>query len=337
MNEHDHKPDTPSTDVPETHEAETATPDSVETAADSMAEVAAPTGELSTTHEVADVSETTPEAAKADEEVDSAEEKDESNDDIVSETAATAMASASAFGHKAKHFVCKYKYTIIAAVLVLVGLVGFTYMLEKEGRINTGAFDAVNTFIASQKTVAKVNGHKITQKDLDVSTSQLQMGAAAQGVDTTDPKMIDQIRTQAIDMLVNTELLKQEAANRGVNITSEDVDKRLESLKGEIGGEDVLKERMTQFGVDEKTLRRDIQNELTIQGLLDQVFAEKGITVSEEEITAFYKEAGGEKAGLPKLEEVKDQIETQIKSTKQQDVVSSYLEELKKKATIEMI
>ena len=330
MNEHDHTPDTPSTDVPETNEVESSVEETI-----SEGDVPATEVVEATLAPEATESETSKETT-SDTEATVVEEVAEETGGVVAETAATAVATATAVGHKAKDFIQKYKYTIIAAVLVLVALVGFTYMLEKEGRINTGAFDAVNTFLAAQKTVAKVNGQKITQKDLNVSISQLQMGAAAQGVDTTDPKMIDQLRTQAIDMLVNTELLKQEAANRGVNITSEDVDKRLESLKGEIGGEDVLKERMTQFGVDEKTLRRDIQNELTIQGLLDQVFEEKGITVSDEEITAFYEEAGGEKAGLPKLEEVKDQIETQIKSTKQQDVVSSYLEELKKKATIEM-
>ena len=138
-------------------------------------------------------------------------------------------------------------------------------------------------------------------------------------------------------MLVNTELLKQEAKARGIKITTEDVDNRLTSLKEEIGGEEVLTERMMQFGVDEKTLRHDIENELTIQSLLDQVFAEKGLEVTEEEIVAFYDEAGGEKGGLPKLEEVRAQIEAQLKSSKEQEAVTGYIEELRAKATIETL
>jgi FKBP-type peptidyl-prolyl cis-trans isomerase (trigger factor) len=94
---------------------------------------------------------------------------------------------------------------------------------------------------------------------------------------------------------------------------------------------------MKQFGVDEKSLRRDIKNELTIKALLDQVFKEKGVAVSEDEIKAFYDKAGGVKAGLPKLAEVRDKIETQIRSTKEQEVVTGYIEELRKSAAIEVL
>lgn len=319
MNEQETNPETTSSEVPETTEVET-TPEV--------------TAEPETVTEAAGL-EAAPEEEPAEIPAEKTAPVFEPAED--SKAAPAAKATAMAWAHKAKRFLMAYKYTIVAVVLVLIGLLGFTYMLEQEGRIHTGMFDAVHRLVAAHKAVATVNNQKITQKDLDVSVSQLQMGATAQGVDTSDPKMQEQIRTQALDMLVNTELLKQEAAARGINITAEDVDARLESLKTEIGGEDVLNERMEQFGVDQKTLRRDIQNELTIQALLDQVFAEKGITVSDEEIAEFYEQAGGEKGGLPKLEEVKDQIEAQIKSTKEQETVSSYLEELKAKATIEMM
>ena len=236
---------------------------------------------------------------------------------------------------KVKTFFSRFKYTILAFVLVVVALLAFTYMLEQKGKINTGVFEGVNKVVAMYKAVAKVNGVKITERDLNISVSQLKAGAEAQGTDVTDPKLQAQIQKQSLDMLVNTELLKQEAAARGVAITETDIDTRIESLKKDVGGEEVLKDRMKQFGVDEKVLRRDVKNELTIQALLDKEFEAKGIKISDEEVKAFYEQAGGAKAGLPKLEEVKDKIIEQLKSTKQQEVVTTLVDELRAKATIE--
>jgi hypothetical protein len=229
------------------------------------------------------------------------------------------------------------RYTLIAVVLVIVAVIGMLYILEERGRIHTGMFEGVKKFVAAHKTVVNVNKNAITQADLDTSISQLSANAEAQGADLSDPKTKEQMRTQALDMLVNTELLKQEAAKRNITISDDDVNKRIEQLKKDVGGDEVLKERMKQFNIDEKTLRRDVKNELTIQTLLDQVFKEKGVTVGEDEIKKFYDQAGGAKAGLPKISEVHDQIASQIKQNKQQEVVTALIEELRKAATIEML
>jgi SurA N-terminal domain len=240
---------------------------------------------------------------------------------------------------KAKRWVSRWKYSIIAVVLVIVAILGLTYIMESEGRIHTGIFDKVNAFADNYRAVAKVNNAKVTKHELNVSVAQLSAAAVAQGADGSDQKVQDGIKKQALDMLVNTELLKQEAASRKIVVTDEDVDKRLESLKKDVGGEDVLKQRMQQFGVDEKSLRHDILSELTIQALLDQVFKEKNIAVSDEEIKTFYDQAAsqGGTGKMPKMEEVRDQIEKQLLSGKQQQVVTSFIEELRKKATIEVL
>ena len=329
MNEHETNPDTtavPATDTGETETESMTEVESHEEAAEVVVSASDVTEEVQTHSdspevEVASEPVVTPLLMEGE----------------ASAAAVSPMAVVGAWATKAKRFVLMYKYTILAVILVLIGLLGFTYIMEKEGRIDTGIFDGLGNLTAAYTTVVKVNDEKITQKELNVSMSQLELGAAAQGVDIADPKIKDQIQTQALDMLVNTELLKQEAKARGIKITTEDVDNRLTSLKEEIGGEEVLTERMMQFGVDEKTLRHDIENELTIQSLLDQVFAEKGLEVTEEEIVAFYDEAGGEKGGLPKLEEVRAQIEAQLKSSKEQEAVTGYIEELRAKATIETL
>lgn len=237
----------------------------------------------------------------------------------------------------AKYLPKKWQYTAGAIVAVVIVLVGVTYMMEQQGRINTGMFDAVNKIIATHKAVALVNEVKITQHDLDISVSQISAGAKAQGLDLEDAKVKADINSQALDMLVNTELLKQEAATRDIVVSDEDVAIRLESLTKDVGGIEVLQERMKEFNIDDQTLHRDIKNELTIQTLLGAVFLEKGVKVTDEEIAAFYKQAAGTSEDIPPLAEVRDQIAAQLKTSKEQEVVTSFVKELKDKATVEVL
>ncbi len=231
----------------------------------------------------------------------------------------------------------KWYVTLAAVIAGLIVIVGIMYMMEEQGRLNTGLFDGVNRMMAMNKAVATVNDTKISQFDLEISMSQISAGAALQGIDIADPEVKAKIQTQAIEMLVNTELLKQEAATRNIVVTDADVAARLETLKTDVGGEEVLAERMAEFNIDEKTLLRDIRNELTIQALLEQVFEEKGTEVTEKEVKDFYDEAGGSAAGLPPLADVRDQIEQQVRSTKEQDIVTTFVSELKEKAAVEVL
>ncbi len=335
MNEHDEQKDggaavsepTPETsEVTESSAAAPGTEPAVETIA-----------------EAADVSEaiTTEAEVTAEEVVTSGEEviSDAVAKEPATETAATtaAVASLSAGFKKAKDVLVHKKYTVATVVLVVLALLALVYALEEKGKLQTGIFDGVQKQVSKHTAAATVNGSKISEYDLNISMTQLSSGAAAQGANVTDPAVQTEIKTQALEMLINTELLKQEAANREIVVTEEEVNTRLETLKTDVGGEEVLNQRMAEFGINKKTLLRDIKNELTIQKLLDEVFKEKSVVVTEEEIVAFYDQAGGAEAGLPGIDEVRTQIEAQLKATKEQGVVTTYLEELRGKADIKTL
>ena len=208
-------------------------------------------------------------------------------------------------------------------------------LMERNGQINTGILDSFEQARLEGEVVATVDG-EITAYDLAISQEQISAAARAQGVDLTDPASQQSIRDQAIEMLVNTELLRQEAERRGLSVTEEEVTARYETLVSEVGGEEVLAERMGEFGVSEDILFRDIRNELTIQKLLDEVFAETEISVSDEDIAAFYESAGGVDAGLPPLEEVRDQIEQQLMSSEEQTVITNFVENLREEASVDI-
>ncbi len=230
-----------------------------------------------------------------------------------------------------------WMYYAIAAIVLIILALGLLYVMEKQGKTDTGLFDSILTMQSQQVTVALVNGQSISQYELDTSIEQLSAGAASQGIDQNDPQVQQGLRDQALEVLINTELLRQEAERRGVTVTDEEVQARLDALVQQVGGEEVLAERMEEFGVSMETLESDIRSELAIQKVLDAVFAEREITVTEEEINEYYTAAGGEEAGLPPLQEVRDQVELEVQNTKQQEIINELITELRASATIEII
>jgi len=225
---------------------------------------------------------------------------------------------------------------VAAILIVVVTLAVVLFMLEKAGRSSTGVFDAYFASQESGATVAIVNDEEITGKDLNTSIQQFNQAALAQGVDTTNPDVAADIRTQALEVLVNTTLLKQAAQAQGIEVSDDEVAERLQTIETEIGGEDVLQTRIEELGLSQADLKEDIKEEILIQTLLDSIFAEAEISVSEAEIQTVYDAAGGTEGGLPPLEEVRDQVEAQVRGTKEQAVIDEYLITLKADAEIDL-
>lgn len=224
---------------------------------------------------------------------------------------------------------------IVSAIVVIAIIVGVIFVLEQQGKLSTGIF-VDSDGISAKATVATVNGVEIKGADLTTSINQIVATAQLQGIDTSDEQVQNEIQAQAVEMLINTELLKQEADDRGIEITAADVQSRIDLLITEIGSEDALNERMSTLGIDAETLRRDVKSELMIQALLDEVFAEEAIEITEAEIAEVYESAGGADADLPALEEVRAQVEAQIQASKEQQIVDSFVTELRTDAEVDM-
>lgn len=223
-----------------------------------------------------------------------------------------------------------------AVVLVVVALLAVWSRLESEGRVATNVFGSVAELFAGDPVVVTVDGEALRESDLELSIEQLSQGAAAQGVDPTTEAMQADIRSQAIDMLVNTTLLTNAAAEAGVEVTDEDVAARRSELEEAAGGPEVLAERMAELEIDSALFEEDIRTELVITELLEGVFADADLSVTDEEVQAVYDRAAESGADVPPLEDVRSQIEQQIISVKEQDTVTAYIDELRGAADIEI-
>ena len=236
-----------------------------------------------------------------------------------------------------KQFLMQYG---IAALVVLVMGAGLAYALEQQGRINTGVFDAIGSVIKPAPLAAKVNGSGITLADYEKNLAQLNGAATQQGADIKNESIAQEIKTQAIDVLVNTELLRQEARANGATVTEAAIEKRYQEILTTIGGEEQLAAKMTELGITEESLRKDIEGEILIQGHLATAVDTSGISVTEDDLKAAYAQISGTAGAgvtVPPLEEIKTQLEAQLKTNKEQELVNAYITKLREAAEIEVL
>lgn len=236
-----------------------------------------------------------------------------------------------------KNFLMQYG---VAALVVLVMGAGLAYALEQQGRINTGVFDSIKSVINPAPLAAKVNGTGITLADYEKNLTQLNNAAVQQGADIKNESIAQEIKTQAIDVLVNTELLRQEARKGGAEVTEADIDKRYQEIVTSIGGEEQLATKMTELGITPESLRKDIEGEILIQGHLATAVDTSEIKITEEDLKAAYAQISGTAATgvtVPPLEEIKTQLETQLKTNKEQELVNTYITKLREAAEIEVL
>jgi parvulin-like peptidyl-prolyl isomerase len=146
------------------------------------------------------------------------------------------------------------------------------------------------------------------------------------------------MKKQSLEVLVNTELLRQAAVAAGVTVSQEQIDTRYADLIKAQGGEEQLIARMTELGITPESLQSDIENEILIQTHLTTALDTSKISVTEEEVEALYKSVtSNPEVEVPPLAEVRAQVEQEIRFGKEQELVSEYIATLKEKAEIEVL
>ncbi len=97
------------------------------------------------------------------------------------------------------------------------------------------AFLTVGLFGCGSKTpagtVATVNGVAISQEELDVNFHQFMQMYESYGVDTSDETLQINLRNSILESLIVQELLVQEAANRELAVSDEEIEAYIQGVK----------------------------------------------------------------------------------------------------------
>jgi peptidyl-prolyl cis-trans isomerase D len=149
------------------------------------------------------------------------------------------------------------------AFKVLVGIIVFVLAVF--------GFGAFNFFVAGDPEVARVNGEGITEGELAAQTERERRRIAAQMGEEFDASLIDPVRLQGavLDQLIARQLLEQAAAEMGVAVSREQVDRMLvENPTFQINGEfqaDLYRQAVRMMGytpqafIDETTRMLELE------------------------------------------------------------------------------
>lgn len=174
------------------------------------------------------------------------------------------------------------------------------------------ALAGLNVFQALRPApaVASVNGAKISRADYDK--------AVAHGDGS-----------QILDGLVTNKLIEQDAAKHHVTVTTDDVDNDLKTVKAQFPTDAAYRQALDAQHLTEP----DLRDRLRIQLLVDKLVPASG-TVSDSDIQTAY-DAGKDTTYQGKtLDQVKDQIKTQLLQQQQSDAQSAYVDQLHSSAKI---
>lgn len=190
--------------------------------------------------------------------------------------------------------------------------------------------------------VAEVNGTEISKKEFvsvfEGQFTQMSMQSQRGG----EPVDEQQLKTQTLEGLVGSELLRQEAVERGLKVTDAEVDESLAGFAEENQvSNDEFMTAMGEQGLDRDDVLEQIEKQLLVEKLIVDEYDE--FTVTAAEVEAGYEQlsqqqamSGGGQAGggLPPLEQVRGEVEEQLMAEQQGQAMQKLSQELRADADV---
>ncbi len=213
------------------------------------------------------------------------------------------------------------------AVLVAAGIGGYFYFQSGDNGSGSGP-------------AAIINGAEISRADYDRSVKQISQIFSAQGMDATSDEISSAIKGQAINTLINRQLIKGAANAAGISVSDAELETEYQNVVTGLGGAEGLKTVMNETGMDEAGLRAEIQSDILINKYLEAKLGMDSTAATDEEVEAAYatalENATEDGPELPPLEEIRELIRGQILSERRQELINTELERLRTEATIEI-
>ncbi|MGM0499453.1 MAG: SurA N-terminal domain-containing protein [Bacillota bacterium] len=247
------------------------------------------------------------------------------------------------------------KKILLSLILITVLMVPTTVMaqdMEINGEQPADSSLAEN--MNSNSTVAEVNGEKITQEELNQQANVNQLLQQLSQVDQqlvkilTESKagnnVLEEYQKEQLDSIIDNVLLKQQAAEEGISLSSQEKEEIYKNQKQAILDQNKMDEEqfvsaLEQQGYEnEKEYKNEFLNnpQLKINKLIDEEIA-ADIEVSESEIKEAYeenKEVFAKGKDNVSFEELKPELEQMLKQQKKGEQVEEYLSNLREDAEI---
>ena len=187
--------------------------------------------------------------------------------------------------------------------------------------------------------VAEVNGEEITKEDFEQTYTNQFQSAAMQQQMTGEELDQEQMKKDILDGIISQRLFIQEVDNRDMSASEEEVDEIVGQLVEQNGfeSEDELFAAFEEQGMAKEEVMSQIKTESKIKKMIEEETGE--IDPTEEELQAMYDQmtAQQEESGqgeVPSFEEIKPQLEDQVKMEKEAMAAQNLASELREDADV---
>jgi len=156
------------------------------------------------------------------------------------------------------------------------------------GSGDTGAPDPLASLRAPDpdKVIATVNGVEIRAgKVYEVAALNL-LNLEAQGR-TFDEQEEAGLRMATLELVINDELMAQEADRRGLQVDPAEVDARIQAIRDQHGTASAFSGVLADAGLTEDEFRAEVERRLKTERYLEEIT--RDVRVSDEEAQAFYE------------------------------------------------
>lgn len=140
----------------------------------------------------------------------------------------------------------------------------------------------------------------------------------------------DKVKDQTLNELIAQELLIQDAADKGISVSKDELDREFNDFKKE--NKDQLNRYLKQYAIAENVFKDQFKVSLLLNKYIDAEIKVGKIT--DKEVKETYNELKKQNKDIPKLKDIEEMLKEQMVQQKQQEQLQSKIESLKKKATI---
>jgi peptidyl-prolyl cis-trans isomerase C len=141
--------------------------------------------------------------------------------------------------------------------------------------------------VAPDTVVARVGETVITGQMLNQQLNALIQQYSAQVPPEQLQQLQPMLRQQAVEALINQDLLLKEAIRQDITPTEEEIDSQIEEIVAQFPSRAAFESQLGMAGLTMDALREDIRRNLMIQQLVESQFPED-LETTDEEIEEFY-------------------------------------------------
>lgn len=184
--------------------------------------------------------------------------------------------------------------------------------------------------------IATVNGTEITREALDAQITQLSHNPNVPTPDKADADKYAQFENMVAQQLVNDELIFTTAKEKGYSVSDEDVQKEFDAIAAKFENEEAFQKQLEGMSLTKEALKETIVRQRTIDQYYKEIFEGQDLTATDEEAQKLYDEHLSSKEGVPKFDEIKEQIKMELGQGKMQQFLGTVIQKLREDAEIDI-